>query len=395
MRRIQTAVIGAGFIGPAHVEAIRRLGFADVVVLAEIDPAVAAAKAGQLGLPRYTSNMDEVLSDAAIEVVHVCTPNNLHFEVAKKALQAGKHVVCEKPLAMTSDEAEDLVRTAAERGKVGAIHFNNRSYPLTRHARTLVEAGELGEITVVHGVYLQDWLFYATDYNWRLEPQQSGATRAVGDIGSHWLDLAEYISCCSVTEVCADFATFIPVRQKPIRPMEAYAGKLLSSKDYRPVEIQTEDYAAVLLRFAGRARGSFTVCQVASGRKNYLQLEVYGTKKSLAWNSENPNELWIGRRDGNNETVIKDPSLLDASVRHFADLPGGHAEGFDNSIKQTIRRVYTYIVQDGAAKGLPVDFPVFADGLRELRLCDAIVESARDRRWVRVEVQAAGTASPA
>ncbi len=384
MRRIRSAVIGAGFIGPAHVEAVRRLGFADVVTLAEIDPALAAAKAGQLGLARHTSNIDEVLEDPEIDVIHVCVPNNLHFSVSQKALQAGKHVICEKPLAMTSAEAASLVKIAAAKGRVGAVHFNNRGYPLTRHARALVSAGELGEIMIVRGVYLQDWLFYPTDYNWRLEPEQSGETRAVGDIGSHWLDLAEFITGCSVGELCADFATYHPVRYKPLKAVEAFAGKLATAKDFQEVPVNTEDYAAVLLRFNGKARGSFTVSQVAAGRKNFLQLEVYGTKKALSWNSENPNELWIGRRDGNNEIVIKDPSLLDASARRFSDLPGGHSEGFDTAIKQTMRLIYTYIAEDGLIKGDEPNFATFKDGLRELQLCEAIVRSAQERRWVNV-----------
>ncbi len=384
MRRIRAAVVGAGFIGPAHVEAARRLGFVDVVALAEVDAALAAAKAGQLGLTRYTSNIDEVLQDPEIDVVHVCVPNNLHYSVSKKALQAGKHVICEKPLAMTSVEAAELVRVAAEKKRVGAVHFNNRGYPLTRHARALVRSGDLGEIMMVNGVYLQDWLFYPTDYNWRLEPEQSGETRAVGDIGSHWLDLAEFITGCSVGELCADFATFHPVRQKPLKAMEAFAGKIASARDYQEVPVNTEDYAAVLLRFNGQARGSFTVSQVAAGRKNFLLMEIYGTKKALSWNSENPNELWIGRRDGNNEIVIKDPSLLDSSARPFSDLPGGHSEGFDGAIKQTMRLIYTYIAQDGLTKGTTADFATFEDGLRELRLCDAIVKSARERAWIKI-----------
>lgn len=385
MRRIRAAVIGAGFIGPAHVEAVRRLGFVDVVALAEADPGLAAAKAAQLGLTRYTSDIDEVLRDPEIDVVHVCVPNNLHYPVSKKAIEAGKHVICEKPLAMTSREAEELVKVAAARKRVGAVHFNNRGYSLTRHARALVQSGELGEIIMVNGVYLQDWLFYPTDYNWRLEPEQSGDTRAVGDIGSHWLDLAEFITGCSVSELCADFATFHPVRRKPLRAMEAFAGKIASAADYKEVPVSTEDYAAVLLRFQGKARGSFTVSQVAAGRKNFLLMEIYGTKKALSWNSENPNELWIGRRDGNNEIVIKDPSLLAPSARPFADLPGGHAEGFDGAIKQTMRLIYTYIAQDGLIKGVAPDFATFTDGLRELRLCDAIVSSARNRTWVNVQ----------
>jgi predicted dehydrogenase len=384
MERIRTAVIGAGFIGPAHVEAVRRLGFADVLVLAEVDPQVAEKKAKALGLPRYTSDIDQVLEDPGIDVVHICVPNNLHYPMAKKALKAGKHVVCEKPLAMDTAEAEDLVKIAAEAKRVGALHFNNRSYPLTRQARALVRSGELGEVIMIRGAYLQDWLFYATDYNWRLESEQSGPTRVVGDIGSHWLDLAEFITGCRVTELCADFATFHPIRQKPLRPIEAFAGKMLTADDYKPVPVNTEDYAAVLLRFGPRTRGNFSVTQVAAGRKNFLHLEVYGTKKALAWNSENPNELWIGRRDGNNEILIKDPSLMDATARMFSDLPGGHTEGFDTAIKQTMQAVYTYIREDGLSKGLPMEFATFADGLRALQLCEAIVKSAAGRQWAKV-----------
>jgi predicted dehydrogenase len=206
----------------------------------------------------------------------------------------------------------------------------------------------------------------------------------VGDLGSHWLDLCEFITGCRVKELCADFATFIPVRQKPKKQVEAFAGKILTSDDYEPVPVKTEDYAAIMLRFDGKARGNVTISNVTAGRKNYLNIEIYGTKKAVGWNSENPNELWIGRREANNEILIKDPSLIHPSVRHFCDLPGGHAEGFDTGIKQTVRRVYAYIAADGIAKGLPVDFATFEDGLRELRLCDAIVKSARENRWVQV-----------
>lgn len=385
MAKIRSAVIGAGFIGPVHVEAVRRLGFADVVVLAEADPSLAEKKAAQLGLSRYTSNIDEVLKDPEIDVVHVCTPNNLHHPISMKALAAGKHVICEKPLAMDAAEGRELVKAAAAANRLGAIHFNNRGYPLTRHARELVKAGELGDILFVNGCYLQDWLLYDTDYNWRLEPGQSGDTRAVGDIGSHFLDLAEFITGHSVTELCADFATFHPFRKKPKVAMEAFAGKLLTADDYERVPVKTEDYAGVLLHFDGPTRGLFSVSQTAAGRKNYLQMEIFGSKKSLVWNCESPNELWIGKRDTGNEVIIKDPSLLSTAARGFADLPGGHAEGFDCAIKQTMRLIYTYIAEDGLGKKAPVNFATFADGVRELELCEAIVNSARERRWVTVE----------
>ncbi len=385
MRKIKVGVIGTGFIGPVHIEALRRLGFVEVAALADIDLAVAQSKAGMLGIDKAYGDYRELIRDPEIEVVHVCTPNNLHYTMSKEALEAGKHVVCEKPLAMDAKEAEELIKLAKEKNLVNAVHFNIRFYPLMHQARMMVEKGELGRILAVNGSYQQDWLFYETDYSWRLQPEFSGESRAIADIGSHWLDLIEFITNERVNRVCTDFAIFHPVRKKPLKPVETYTGKILSPEDYADIHINTEDYATVLLRFAGGAHGSLTVNQVAAGRKNRLYFEIYGSKKAIGWDSERPNELWIGRRDGNNEVLMKDPSLLYGYAREIASFPGGHNEGFPDTSKQMFGKLYKYILNQGYLKGEAPEFPTFQAGLRELELCGDIVKSAREERWIDIQ----------
>ncbi len=381
MNRLKVGVIGTGFIGPAHIEALRRTGLADVVALADVNDEIAKAKAEELSVPQSYGDYKALLADPEIDIVHVCTPNHLHYAMSKEAMEAGKHVVCEKPLAMNSAEAAELVRIAKEKGVVNAIHFNIRFYPVIHHVKAMIESGELGDILAVNGSYQQDWLFYETDYNWRLEPQYSGDSRAVADIGSHWLDSVEFMTGFKVKKVCADFATFHPTRKKPLRPVETYSGKLLTPEDYADVPIGTEDYATVLLRFEGKAHGSLTVNQVAAGRKNRCYFEIYGSKKSAVIDTERCNEIWIGRRDANNELLLKDPSLLQPSARAIASFPGGHNEGFPDTSKQLFKKLYAYIL--GGCTGA-AEYPKFEAGLRELELCERIVDSARSESWLEI-----------
>jgi len=381
MTKIPVAVIGTGFIGPAHIEALRRLPGVEVVALADVDEATAKAKAESLGVAQSYGDYRRLLARDDVQAVHICTPNYLHFEMSRQALEAGKHVICEKPLAVEAKEAAALVELAAKKKLVNVVHFNIRYYPLMRQVKLMAEKGELGDIFSVHGTYLQDWLYYATDYNWRLEPKLSGKSRAVADIGSHWMDLVEYISGIRITEVFADFATFHKTRKKPLKPVETYAGKILKPEDYAEIPIDTEDYATVLFRFDNGARGALTVSQVSAGRKNRIYFEMDGSKKAVAWESEAPNSIWIGRRDGNNEVMMKDPSLVYPEVRSLISFPGGHNEAFPDTSKQMFREVYDYIAS--GAKGSP-PFPTFEDGLRELTLCERILTSKDRGAWVRV-----------
>lgn len=384
--KISVGVIGSGFIGPAHIEALRRLGI-EVAALAENSAARAADKAGALHIEKAYGSVEELVADPSISVIHVTSPNHLHYAHARAALLAGKHVVCEKPLAISAREAAELVKLAAERKLVNAVNFNIRYYPLSQQARALVHRGELGQVYIVQGSYLQDWLLLPTDWNWRLEPELGGPLRAVADIGSHWLDLTTYITGLQIEAVQADFATFLPVRQKPARPVETFTGKLQTAVEYVEQPIHTEDYATVLVRYTTGARGVMTVSQVSAGRKNRLWYEIGGSKSAIAWDGERPNELWIGHRDRPNEQLLKDPALLEPEARPFASYPGGHAEGFPDTFKQLYRAIYHYI-EAGDFEAAP-DFPTFADGQRALRFGEAIHRSFQEGRWVKVaEIEA-------
>lgn len=382
--KIAAGIIGTGFIGPAHVEAARRLGNVEFVGLAEANLELAQAKAAALSIPKAYGSYQELLADPEIKVVHNCTPNHLHFAVNRDILAAGKHVISEKPLAMNSNESSELVRLAKESGLIHAVAFNYRYYPLMQHARQLVKNGDVGDIFAIHGSYLQDWLFLATDWNWRLIPEFSGESRAIADIGSHWCDLLQFITGQSITRVCADLHTVHKTRMKPKKEVETYSGKELTPADYEPQPINTEDYASVLFELSGGAHGVFTVSQVSAGRKNRVHFEIDGSKRALAWDQERPNELWIGYREKPNEVLIKDPSLLHPAAKEYAHYPGGHPEGYPDGPKNLCRNVYRAVANHGAMPADP-DWSTFVDGHKEVAICDAILASNNARTWVEVQ----------
>ena len=379
---LKVGVVGAGFIGPAHIEALRRLGI-EVVGLCDATPELAAEKAKGLRLARAYASFDAMIADPALDVIHITSPNYMHYPQAKAALEAGKHVVCEKPLGMTTEETAELVKLAKEKRLVNAVNFNIRFYPLAQQARAMVQAMELGDVYIVQGSYLQDWLLFPTDWNWRLEPDLGGDMRAVADIGSHWLDLIHYITGLKVDSVFADFKTFLPVRSKPTQELETFGGKLGTSVEYIEQPIHTEDYATVLMHFDSGARGVMTVSQVSAGRKNRLYYEIDGSKSAMVWDSQRPNELWVGHRDRPNEVLLKDPSLLAPEAQQFASYPGGHNEGFPDTFKQLYFAFYSYL-EAGDFNAKPV-FATFEDGHYELVLGEAIFRSAKEGRWVDVE----------
>lgn len=379
--RFKVGVAGTGFIGPVHVEALRRIGV-DVVGIVGSNPDTAARKAAEMQVPGAFTSLEELLAVPGLAAVHIATPNHLHAPMAKQVIAAGKHVICEKPLAMDAAEGEEMLALAEQAGIVHAVNFNLRFYPLCHQAKAMVHAGEIGKVMLMHGRYLQDWLLKESDWNWRLEPEYSGETRAVADIGSHWLDLMGFISGDRITAVCADFATFLPVRKRPTRPVETFSGKELRPDEYQDRVIKTEDYASVLLRYASGAHGVVTISQVSAGRKNHLAFEIDGAQASLAWCSENPEELFIGRRDRPSETLMRDPALLAPAARGITSYPGGHAEGFPDTFKQLYRKVYAAIAAGGPPE--EPDYPTFHDGVKSLRLGEAILKSARQSRWVNV-----------
>lgn len=376
----RAAVVGVGFIGVAHVEALRRIGV-EVAAVVGGDPARAKAKAVALGVPHVFDDLDALLEAGLVDVVHVASPNHLHVEQVTRCLEAGVHVVCEKPLALTAEEGARLTAAAAERGLVNAVCFNLRFYPLNHQMRAMVAAGAIGAPRLVSGSYLQDWLLLDTDWNWRLVPEQAGTLRAVADIGSHWFDLTRFVTGRRIVEVLADLHTFVPVRRHPAGPVETFASV---DEDAELVEepMTSDDAAGVLLRYEDGARGVVTISQVSAGRKNTVSVEVDGSSGSLSWCSEDPDRLLVGHRGQANEVLHRDPSLLDASAARVAAYPAGHVEGYPD----TFRALFAEVYRDVAA-GRPSDaptYPTFADGLDALRVTDAVAASARDGRWTTV-----------
>ena len=366
---IKAAVVGTGFIGVVHVEALRRLGV-EVAGIVGSSPERAAEKARAAGLPAPYPSYEAMLEDPAVDVVHLTTPNHLHHAQVRDALAAGKHVVCEKPLAMNSEETADLVRLAEESGLVHAVNFNIRFYAQNQEARARVQSGEIGDVHLISGGYLQDWLLLDTDWNWRLDPAAGGSLRAVGDIGSHWLDLVTFITGRHVEAVMADLTTFVKVRKQPTGPVETYSGAAAGETIDTPME--TEDAAGLMLRLTGGARAVATISQVSAGRRNRLSWEIDGSQRALAWHSEAPEELWIGHRGRPNEMLLSERG----------DYPPGHAEGFPDTFKRLYRHVYRAV----AAGGPPdePDYPTFADGHEEALIADAIAQSHAEQRWVQL-----------
>jgi predicted dehydrogenase len=374
---LRAGVIGTGFIGPVHLEALRRLGVS-VTALCDLPDRVKAA-ADKWAIPETFGDYRDLLRSANVDVVHITSPNRFHCEMALAALRAGKHVVCEKPLAMNTRETGRIASLARGSGKVFAVNYNVRFYPAVLALRRMVARGELGEIIHVNGSYMQDWLFKDTDYNWRLLPQEGGKLRAVADIGTHWLDTASFILNAAVTSVFADLGTFHKTRRRPLGEVQTFA-RAQAKVRYAKYQVATEDFASLLLQFANGARGNLAVSQVAAGRKNCIRIELYGSKKSAAWCSEAPEVLHFGNRDGANETAVRATPAFGDGAAGYMDYPPGHVEGFPDTFKMLFRNIYTAI---GGGTGDRL-FATAEDGHREVALCEAVMKSHRSKSWMKV-----------
>ncbi len=373
---MKAAVIGTGFIGTVHIGALRRMGIEVAGVLGS-SPARNAERARALGVPRAYASLDELLADGSIETVHVTSPNHAHHGQVMALLAAGRHVLCEKPLALTAAQSREMVERARASGRIAAVCHNIRFYPLNQQARGMVAAGDLGDIRLVTGHYHQDWLALRSDWNWRLETEAGGELRSVGDIGTHWADLTSFIIGEKPVQLMAELATFIPERDRPTGPVETFAAARGATE---PRAIRTDDASMILLRYASGARGAFTTSQVSFGRKNSLQWEIAGARSAVAWDSEYPDHLWIGQRGAPNQILQRDPGLMNATGAAAAALPGGHVEGFADSFHSFLRAVYADIAAGGRQAGST--WATFEDGHHEMLLCEAVLASSRAGGWV-------------
>lgn len=372
-RPVQAVIIGTGMIAQAHYRGIRQSG-GQLLGVVDSDANRAASIARQWGVGVY-ADLEAVLEDPAVTVVHVCTPNLFHYSLAKQALLAGKHVICEKPLAIRREDADELAELAARQGLIATVPFVYRYHPMIREARHLIASGDLGPLQLIHGSYLQDWLLGAGDNNWRVDAKLGGQSRAFADIGSHWCDLIEWLTGEPFSELVANLHTARKTRSK---------GSAVTFSQTSPDALQdeeavtTEDIATVLLRTASGVPANVTISQVSAGRKNRLWFEIDGANKSLEFDQEQPEQLWVSDRDGRTLRV-KDPGRWSDEQRRLASLPAGHAQGYAQCFEAFIADCYAAI--QGAS---PAGLPTFRDGQRAAHLIDAVLRSVAQRGWVKI-----------
>lgn len=383
MKKIKAGIIGMGFIGVSHIEAIRRVGFAELVAVADVNYDLAKKKADEYHIPKCYATVDELLADEEITVVHNCTPNFLHKEINEKIIKAGKHIFSEKPLTRTAGESAEMLELLKQYpNTIHGVNFNYRMNPLVQEMKQKVISGEVGKVNLVHGSYLQDWLLYDTDYNWRIEPEVTGVSRCIADIGSHWMDAVQTVTGAKIVEVCADLVTVFPVRKKPLGQVETFS--VNTNTDYEERKVTTEDYGAVLFKMDNGAHGVFYVSEVSAGRGCYFNFEIDGTKCSMEWNQERADEMWMGHRDGPNYLVKRNPNHMTPEAKQYTYLSAGHPEGWNDAMKNNVMAFYKFIGEDKKMGVDPVDFATFEDGHYIMKLTEAIVESSKSRSWVRV-----------
>lgn len=380
MSKIKVGIIGMGYIGESHIEAVRRIGLCELYAVADTNAELAKKKADYYGIEKCYSTVDELLNDPEIDAVHNCTPNFLHLEINRKIIESGKHLFSEKPLCTTYAEAKELVDLKKKYPHtVTAVNFNYRMNPMVQEARMKIEKGELGNINIATGSYQQDWLLYDTDYSWRLEPEVSGNSCAIADIGSHWMDIVQHITGHKITEVMADLKTVIPVRKKPKSQTETFTSNVPTEFD--EVEIKNEDYGAVMFHTDKGATGVYHVSEMAAGHGCYFNFEINGSKASLRWNQEENDRLWMGYRDGENRLIIRNPNTISGEVRPYTALAMGHPEGWNDAFKGNFYAFYRYITE--GAKGEP-PFATLEQAAYIVKLTEAIIESSKERKWITV-----------
>lgn len=389
LHHLRAGIIGTGFIGPVHIEALRRLGIQVTAICGSTRSAQQTAKLW--GIPEVYGDYDfeAMYRSANVDVVHITSPNKVHVEQCLRALALGKHVICEKPLGMNSAETARVVEAVKRGGKrspVFAVNYMCRFFPAVLQMRALVQRGDLGKIIHVQGHFFQDWLLHQTDYNWRVLASEGGKLRAVGDIGTHWIDAVSFVLGAKTKRVFAHLETFHKTRLRPKGEVQTFAK--VDPATMVPYRVDTEDFGSVLLEF-GKAPHGFangvhanaSISQVAAGWKCSLALGIYGTKGSVQWDLQQPNEILLGRRDEPNQILQRNTPGFDADIANFTDYPGGHAEGFSDAHKMHYRAVYEHIA---SGRKTPALFASAADGHHEVQLCEAMLASSKARTWVKV-----------
>jgi predicted dehydrogenase len=382
--KLDIGIVGAGYIAESHIDAVRRIRGVRLAGIADVNRPLAQAKAEAYGIEKCYASVDELIADPNIHAIHNCTPNHIHLEVNEKIIREGKHVFSEKPLAKTSSESARMLDLLSERPDIVAgVNFCYRMNPLVQDAKLRIASGEIGKPYLVHGSYLQDWLLFDTDYNWRIEPEYAGDSRCVADIGSHWMDLAQVTVGSRIVEVCADTVIALPKRKKPMTQVETFTVR--ADAEFEEVDVRTEDYAGVLLKFENGVSGVFRCSEISAGRKCFIDIEVDGSLSSFHWQHEKPDRMWKGNRDANNELIMRNPNLISEGARPYTHLAAGHAEGWNDAFRNNLEAFYGFLLAGKRIGVDPCDFATFEEGHYLMLLVEKIMKSGKERRWVSVE----------
>ncbi len=377
---MRVGLIGAGYIGLVHLEQLMRLGV-KVTRIVDTNAAFAEKAAKKYGIEQWSTDALDIVNDPKIDVVHNCTPNKFHYDLNKRAIENGKQVLAEKPLAMSVAEAEELCDLSVKHNAVTGVDFCYRYYPVVQEAAARAQRGELGDVRMVFGTWFQDWLSTENDYTWRLEPAENGPSNITADLGSHWFDLIQFITGMKVTDVMGDFATIIPVRKKPKQQVIAF--EHLETEQSEDFHCTLEEYSSIQFRLDGKVPGSFTTSQVCNGRKSDTMFEIYGKECSYAWNHKDPTRLWIGHRFKPNEELIENAAIMHPEAGKFAVLPAGHALGYHDAVMHLFKDFYEAI-DKGEGADRSSRRPTFFTGWEEMVILDAIIKSNEKRRWEKV-----------
>ena len=381
MKKLKAAIIGMGYISPSHIESVRRTGIAEVKGCTDVNQELAQQKADEWNIEHIYNSVDEILNDPEIDIVHNCTPNFLHKEINEKVMKAGKHLFSEKPLARNSEESSELVNLLNENPDIVAgVNFNYRMNPLIQDMKDKVAAGEYGTPRIVHGSYLQDWLLYDTDYNWRLDKELSGDSNSMADIGSHWMDTAQTVLNSKIVKVFANLTTNVPIRKKAKGMVEAFAKQ--ENADFEEKKIEVEDSGMVMVEFDNGTNGMFLISQVSAGRKCRLDIEINGSEASCYWNQEMADQMWVGHREQPNQQVIRNPQWMSPHAQQYTGLAAGHPEGWNDATTSNIRSFYKFVLDKKRLSTDKPDFATFDEAHYIILLVEAIIESSKTKQWV-------------
>ncbi|MEW5815176.1 MAG: Gfo/Idh/MocA family oxidoreductase [Spirochaetota bacterium] len=378
---IKVGLLGTGYIGGVHLEALARIGGVKVTAVSDVNLDLANKAAARFNIEKACNDPMEIIKDRNIDVIHNCTPNKFHYILNREALNQGKHILSEKPLSMTSGEAEELVNIAVKKGAVTGVDFCYRYYPVVQEMAVRIRRGECGDVRMATGSWFQDWLCYTTDYSWRLDKSESGESNITADLGSHWFDLIQFVTGLNVTEVLGDLVTIIKERKKPKRQVLAF--EKAGNVETETVRIEVDDYSCILFRLSNGAPGSFTTSQLCQGRKSTTEFQIYGSQCSFAWDHRRSNELWIGYRDKPNETLVENAQLQDLSTAKYANLPAGHPLGYHDAVLNLFKDYYEDVKNGGSDKNS--NRPTFCTGYDEMKILDAVLESKKNQTWAEVK----------